>query len=62
MDVIMDFLHQFWIFHVNAFYAIVFFLKHNFLFIFVLIAVGYLAMQELKSDSENYVQDERRMI
>lgn len=61
-EAFQNFLHAFGVFNANAFFSIVYFLKNNFFFIFVLFAIGYMVMQELKTDSYNYVNDERRMI
>lgn len=62
LETIQEALHTFWIFHVNAFYAIGYFLKNNFFFIFVLIAIAYMVFEELKAENYNYVNDERRII
>lgn len=62
METIKEFLHTFAVYHVNAFYSIAYFLKNNFFFIFVLIAIGYMVYEELKADNYNYVNDERRII
>lgn len=62
MDAVLNFLHSFVVFNINAVYTILFFLKNNYFFILVLIAIGYMVYQELKIDNYNYVDDERRMI
>lgn len=62
MNFISSFLEQFFAFHANAFYAIVFFLKKNYLIVVVLAAIAYLVYEELKSERANFVQDDRRMI
>jgi|LSQX01.2.fsa_nt_gb hypothetical protein len=62
LEWVREFFHTFWIYHANAFYAIVYFLKNNFFFIFVLIAIGYMVYEELKTDNYNYVNDERRIV
>ncbi len=62
LESIKTFLHTFVVYHINAFNSIVYFLKHNFFFIFVLIAIGYLVFEELKVDNYNYTNDERRII
>lgn len=61
-ETLKNFIDTFMVFNANAFYSIVYFLKHNFFFIFVLFAIGYMVLQELKTDNYNYVNDERRMI
>lgn len=62
MEMIQNFFHSFWIFHINGFYSILYFLKNNFLFIFVLFAIGYLLWQELNIKNNDLVDDERRII
>lgn len=62
MEAIQSFFHTFMIFNINAVYSILFFLKHNYFFIAVLIAIGYMVYQELKIENYNYVDDERRII
>lgn len=62
MDVVLNFFRSFYVFNVNAFYSLLYFLKHNFMFIIVLIAVGYIAYLELKDEGSNYTNDERKMI
>ena len=61
MDAIQTILHSFLIFHINAIYAIGYFLKNNFFFLFVLAAVGYMVLEELRTNDDKYVHDERRM-
>lgn len=58
----MNFVETFLVFHVNAFNTILYFLKSNFFFVFVLVAIGFMVMEELKIDNCNYVSDDRRMI
>lgn len=62
MEAVRNFFHTFLVFNINAVYSILFFLKHNYFFIFVLLAIGYMVYQELEIESYNYVDDERRMI
>ena len=62
LESIKEFLHTVGVYHANAFYTIVYFLKNNFFFIFVLIAIGYMVHEDLKADNYNYVNDERRII
>jgi hypothetical protein len=62
LETIQSFFHTFLVFNANAFYTILYFLKHNYFFIVVLFAIGYMVHQELKIDNFNYVNDERRMI
>lgn len=62
MEQLGQFLNTFAIFHINAFYAILYFLKDNFFFMFVLFAIGYMIVEELKSESYQYVNDNRRII
>ena len=62
MDIVSSFIDSFLVFHVNAFYAIVYFLQNNFFFLFVIVAIFYLVLQELIIKNGKYVDDERRII
>jgi len=62
LESIKSFLHTFSVYHINAFYSIAYFLKNNYFFIIVLIAIGYMVFEELRVDNYNYTNDERRII
>jgi len=52
---------SFLIFHANGFYSVTFFLYQNFWFFFVVAAITYLILEELKIKNFQYVDDERRI-
>jgi hypothetical protein len=62
MEALQNFFHSFLVFNANAFYCILYFLKNNYLFIIVLLAVAYIVFEELRNESGKYVNDERRML
>ena len=62
METVNRFLEAFLAFNANGVYAIGYFLKNNFFFIFVLISIGYMTFQEFKAKNAEYVDDERRII
>lgn len=62
MNAIENFFHSFAVFNINAIYSILFFLKYNFAFFFVLVAIGYVVYEELKYESANLIDDQRRII
>lgn len=62
MESINYFLSTFWTYNVNAFNLVGYFIKNNFFFMFVLIAIGYMVFEELQTDNYNYTNDERRII
>lgn len=62
LEFINNFLQTFVFINVNAFYTIVYFFKHNFFFIIVLLAIVYMIYEELKMESFNYVDDERKIV
>ncbi len=49
-------------YNANAFFAILYFLKHNYLFLLVLAAVAYMFVQEIIMQKETYVSDDRRIL
>lgn len=59
---IANLLHNFLVFHINAFYAALYFLKSNLIFVAVFLAVGYLVHQELEQAQARFVDDQRRIV
>ena len=60
--ILSDIANAFCVFNVNGFYSIVYFLKHNIAFLFVLVAVGYLVYEELLYNCSDYVDDRRSIL
>lgn len=48
-------------FHANGFYSITYFFYQNFWFFFVVLAIAYLILEELKIKNSQFVSDERRI-
>lgn len=58
----MSALDKFLIFNKNSFYYILYFLKHNYLLLFVAVAIIYMFISEMKIKNENFVDDRRRIV
>ena len=61
MEILTNFLHSYAVFHINAIYAITFFLKYNLFLFFVLGAICYIVYEELKCENANFVEDRRKV-
>lgn len=55
-------LDAFLAFNANAFFAISYFLKNNFLFLIVIASIIYMFITEVGFNKEKYVYDDRRIL
>jgi len=62
METINKIFHLIGAIHINAFYAIVHFFKENMGLLLVLVAIIYMAHQEIVVKQAEYVDDRRRIL
>lgn len=62
MEVIVHALKSFMVFNINAIYYVMYLLKHNYIYIFVLCAIGYMLYEEMQIQNEQFVDDMRRIV
>lgn len=62
MEKIQEFIKWFATFNINAFYYLVYFLKHYYSYIFVVLSIVYMFYSEITATSERTIDDKRRVV
>lgn len=62
MGMIKQAFYSFIIYNVNAFYYILYLLKHNYLMIFVFLGIGYMFYAEMSIKHKAFIDDRRKIV
>lgn len=59
---IMEYTYAFWIYNQNALYYILYFMKNYWMYMIVVAAVFYMFYEEAKEMTNQFIEDERRIV